>query len=55
MQVKATVAICTLGNFSDELQQKDISKMSLGFIPDLSTISKEAIMKHLVSLPINDT
>jgi hypothetical protein len=38
----------TLGNFSDDLQRRDISKMSIGFIPDISFISKELILKHLL-------
>ena len=29
--------------------KKDISKISLGFIPDLSKISKDSLVKHLVS------
>ena len=37
----------SIGNFSDELQRLDISKMSIGFIPDLGPTSKEVILNHL--------
>jgi hypothetical protein len=38
----------TLGNFTDDLQRRDVSKMSIGFIPDIGLISKELLLKHLV-------
>ena len=41
--------MCTFGNLSDELLRKDISKMSMGFIPDLSTVSKNSLIEHLVT------
>jgi hypothetical protein len=41
--------MCTFGNLSDELLRKDISKLSVGFIPDLSNISKQSLIQHLVT------
>ena len=46
-KVKATAVMCTYGIFSDALQQKDISKTSLGYINDLSDQSKELLCRHL--------
>jgi len=53
--VKATSAICTFGNLGDKVLRKDISKISLGFIPDLSNISKDNLVKHLVCKCLNFT
>lgn len=38
----------TLGNFKDRLQLLDMSKMVLGFIPDLGNLLTEVLIKHLV-------
>ena len=48
-KAKATAALGSFGNCSDALQRKDISKYSVGFIPDLSLMSKDALLKHLMS------
>jgi hypothetical protein len=46
-KVKATAVMCTFGIFSDELLKRDISKVSLGYINDLSDESKELLSRHL--------
>ena len=48
-KAKATAALGSFGNCSDALQRKDISKYSVGFIPDLSLMSKDALLKHLMT------
>ena len=52
---KATPALATMGNFSDELQQRDISKMALGYLPDLKYLNKEELLNHLVKQGIGAT
>jgi hypothetical protein len=39
----------TFGNISDATQQLDISKSSIGFIPDIGSVSKNLLKKHLVT------
>ena len=51
-QVNGTSALCTSENLSDALMKKDISKISLGFIPDLSHLRKDTLIKHLVSFEV---
>ena len=46
-KVKATAVMATFGIFSDALQMKDISKVLLGYINDLSDTSKALIVRHL--------
>ena len=46
---KVTPVMCTIGNFSDELINQDISKCVIGYLPD-TLESKEAIFTHLREL-----
>ena len=38
----------TLGNFTDAFQRRDLSKMSIGFLQEVGTVSKQLLIKHLV-------
>jgi len=42
-----TPVICTLGNFSQELITKDISKGTISYIPNLRDLHEDKIVKHL--------
>jgi hypothetical protein len=46
-KVKATTVMCSFGIYSDALLQRDVSKVSLGYINDLSDHSKDLLVKHL--------
>jgi len=46
---KVTPVMCTTGNFSDELINKDIAKCVLGYLPD-TLESRDAILVHLKEL-----
>jgi len=53
---KITPVMITLGNFSDELLQKDISKRVVAYLPNFRGISKDNITQHLMkTLGINKT
>jgi hypothetical protein len=41
----------TLGNFSDALMRRDMSKMSIGFLQDATHVSTELLLKHLLTRP----
>lgn len=46
---KITPVIITLGNFSDTLLQKDISKRVIAYLPNFRCYSKDIIIAHLVT------
>jgi len=46
---KITPVIVTLGNFSDSLLQKDISKRVIAYLPNFKCYSKALIISHIVS------
>ena len=47
--MKANAALISLGNFTDAFQRLDLSKMSVGFLQEIGTISKQVLVKHLVN------
>ena len=47
--MSANAVIMSLGNFTDAFMRNDLSKMSVGFIPDLGDVSFDLLLKHLVS------
>ena len=38
----------TMGNFTDAFQRTDLSKMSIGFLQEIGSVSKQVLLKHLV-------
>lgn len=53
---KITPVMVTLGNFSDELLQKDTCKRIVAYIPNFSGVSHENIRQHLIkTLKISKT
>jgi len=46
---KVTTAICTTGNFSDDLLNKNISKRVISYIPNFNIYSKQVLVEHLMS------
>jgi len=45
---KVTPVMITLGNFSDELMQKDISKRIVAYLPNFRGMSKDNLLQHLM-------
>ena len=46
---KITPVIITLGNFSDLLIQKDISKRVVAYLPNFKCYSKDMIISHIMN------
>jgi len=46
---KVTTAICTTGNFSDDLLNKNISKRVISYIPNFNIYSKQVLVQHLMN------
>ena len=45
---KITPVILTLGNFSDDLLQKDISKRVVAYLPNFNCYRKDQMISHLM-------
>ena len=46
---KITPVVITLGNFSDTLLQKDISKRVIVYLPNFKSYSKDLIVSHIMT------
>ena len=46
---KITPVVITLGNFSDTLLQKDISKRVIAYLPNFKSYSKDLIVSHIMT------
>ena len=46
---KITPVICTIGNFSDELQNQSFAKSVLSYLPNYNSHSKLLLVQHLVA------
>jgi len=45
---KVTTVICTTGNFSDDLLNKNISKRVISYLPNFNIYSKNVLVQHLM-------
>jgi len=48
-QNRLTPVMCTTGNFSDELNNKDIAKCAIGYLPTLIDLKAE-LEEHLLAI-----
>ena len=46
---KITPVVITLGNFSDTLLQKDISKRVIAYLPNFKSYSKDLMISHIMA------